>query len=163
MGSDIELDMLGRELRGLSERTRSGMSAAAAAEIERRAARDRVPPPLPPAQPQVKLPPVPQGLTSAGDVPPAGSPGRPARWEPSRRVRRDEVADRIVGRPGAAPAEAPRARRPDGLAAEIAAAARKRPLPQPMAQPRPQMAGPDGLDPRAARALVRALRVGRVR
>ncbi|MAD38496.1 MAG: hypothetical protein CMO30_27845 [Tistrella sp.] len=157
IGSEIELDMLGRELRGLSERTRSGMSAAAAAEIERRAARDRVPPPLPPAQPQVKLPPVPQGLTSAGDVPPAGSPGRPARWEPSRRVRRDEVADRIVGRPGAAPAEAPRARRPDGLAAEIAAAARKRPLPQPMAQPRPQMAGPDGLDPRAARALVRAL------
>ncbi|HAE48310.1 MAG TPA: hypothetical protein DCK97_12900, partial [Tistrella mobilis] len=38
IGSEIELDMLGRELRGLSERTRSGMSAAAAAEIERRAA-----------------------------------------------------------------------------------------------------------------------------
>ncbi|MEN2979611.1 hypothetical protein P7L78_22770 [Tistrella bauzanensis] len=186
LGAEVPLDVLARELRGLSERTRRGMTAAAATEIERRAARGNPPPSIPsPTTPQEagksagSTPPMDAG-TSAPAIPTSGTPGRPARWAPARRVSRAEVADRLVGRPGGLPADEPPTSRPETIAAELLAGAGRR-APPPAAgrirssgsarADRRRSAAADGdaiadaggrddkaaLDDRAARALVRAL------
>ncbi|MFD0389502.1 hypothetical protein ACFQ4K_19675 [Tistrella bauzanensis] len=98
LGTEVPLDVLARELRGLSERTRRGMTAAAATEIERRAARGNPPPSIPsPSMPQ-------EAVKTVGSTPP---------WTPARRRRPSPPAAhqavRRAGRPRGGSA-APRSR-----------------------------------------------------